>query len=185
MEKITEKEAIELLKKYVVDKKDYQIVLEHSRAVQKAALVIAKAIKKKGHPVNLNLIKTGSLLHDIGRFKFPPWNKKMMRHGYWGGKILKKEGLPKHARIAENHLGPGISKEEVSKLKLPLPKKDFFPNSIEEKIIAYVDNLVFKDRLGKISEVVEKFQDLPQSVIGRLLELHNEIEDLRGGIEKL
>lgn len=183
-EKITEKEAKELLKKYSVDKKGFDMVLEHSQAVKNIALIIAKEIKKRKHPVDLNLIKIGSLLHDIGRFKYPPWDKKMIRHGYWGGQILRKEGLLKEAKIAERHLGAGISKEEIIKGKLFLPKKDFLPKTIEEKVIAYVDNLIFQDRLGEILEVADKFKGLPVSVKKRLVQLHNEIEKLRGGVEK-
>ena len=184
MKKISEKEAKGLLKKYSVDKKGFDIVLEHVLAVKNVSLIIAKEIKKRKHKVDLDLIKTGSLLHDIGRFKYPPWNKKMIRHGYWGGQILRKEGLLKEAKIAERHLGAGISKEEIIKGKLHLPKKDFLPKTIEEKIIAYVDNMIFQDRLGKFTEVADKFKGLSLSVKKRLAQLHNEIEKLRGGTQK-
>lgn len=187
MKKLTEKQAVALLKKYAPDSRTFQLVLQHSKAVQNVALNIVAGLKKQGHKVDLELIKTAAILHDLGRFKYPPGKKDEIKHGIAGGKILRKEGLPKLARIAETHLGAGISKAEIIKLKLPLPKKDFLPQTIEEKLIAYVDNIVFGDKVGTILEVAERFEkeNLPYSARQRLIKLHNEIERLRGGKEKL
>lgn len=185
-EKITESEAKELLKKYSSGDEDYKNILEHGLAVKKAALILAKAIKKNGHKVDLDLIKTGSILHDIGYFKAHWKSKDFIRHGVEGGKILRKELLPKHAKIAENHIGPGLIKEEIIVQKFNLPQKDFLPKTIEEKIICYIDKLVFHDRLGTLKEVVDKFErkNLPQTAKARLIKLHNEIEKLRGGSQE-
>ncbi len=184
--KLTEEQAETLLKKYAPDSETFRIIFQHGKAVQRASFPIAKAIKKRGHKVDLDLIRTASLLHDIGRFTCPPKTKLSLKHGIAGAKILRKEGLPKHAKIAENHIGAGITKDEIIKQKLPLPKKDFLPKTIEEKIIAYVDNIIFGDTLGTISEVVKRFKkELPHSALQRLIKLHNEIEKLRGGLQKL
>lgn len=185
--KLTVQQAEKILEEYAPDSKTFQLVLQHSKAVQNVALSLAKAIKKRGHKVDLELIETGSILHDLGRFSAPPKTKESVKHGIIGAKILRKKGLLKHAKIAETHLGAGISKEEIIKQKLPLPKRDFLPKTVEEKIIAYVDKIVFGDRLGTISEVVERFEKegLPHSARQRLIKLHNEIEKLRGGLHKL
>lgn len=184
--KLTEEQAEELLKKYASDSRTFQLVLQHSKAVQRAALSVAGDVQKQGRKVNLSLIKTGCLLHDIGRFACPPDTKLSIKHGIVGAEILRKEKLPQHAKIAETHIGSGITKKEIVQQKLPLPKKDFLPKTIEEKIIAYVDKIVFGDRLGTISEVVERFKkELPYSALQRLFKLHNEIEKLRGGLQKL
>jgi uncharacterized protein len=186
MGKISEEQAKTLLEKYAPSSKICHVVFQHGKAVQKAALSIAQAIKKRGHKIDLDLIKTASILHDIGRFTCPPKTKLSIKHGIAGGKILRKEKLPKHAKIAETHLGAGITKQEIIKQKLPLPKKDFLPKTIEEKVIAYVDNIIFGDRLAQVSEVVERFKkELPYSALQRLIKLHNEIEKLRGGLQKL
>tara|TARA_Y100000310_G_C20675845_1_gene812985 strand:- start:229 stop:834 length:606 start_codon:yes stop_codon:yes gene_type:complete len=189
-EKITEKEAHAILKKYCNEHggtgKDYQNILQHGVAVKKTALVIAKAIQKKGHKVDLDLIKTGSILHDIGYFKAHWKGPDSIRHGVEGSKMLRKEGLLKHAKIAENHIGPGLTKEDIIVQKFKLPKRDFLPMTIEEKIICYVDKLVFHDRLGTLQEVVDKFErkKLPPAATKRLIQLHNEIEKLRGGVQE-
>lgn len=172
-----EKEAVELLKKYAPDKKTFQLVLQHARTVQQVAFNLAQAIIKKGYPLDLETIRLGALLHDIGRFKCPPKSPDSVRHGYLGGRILRKEGLPKYARIAERHLGAGLAKEEIISQKLPLPKKDFLPETKEEKIVCYADKLIIGDRVGRISQAVGIFKKtLPYSAVERLIKLHEEIE---------
>ena len=108
MQRINEDKAISLLKKYADSEKSFLKVLRHVKAVQKVALRIASQCKG----VDIELIRIGSLLHDIGRFSCPP-GKGTCRHGLIGAKILGKEGLSEIASIAERHLGAGISKEEV------------------------------------------------------------------------
>ncbi len=178
MRDITEKEAVELLRKYSNNKENFNAVLNHSRAVQKLALEIAEEIKKN-HDVDINLIKIGSLLHDIGRFKC--YKENSIRHGVVGGEILIKEGLKKYARIAETHIGVGITKEDIEKQGLNLPLKDFVPETIEEKIIAYADNLIFGKERGVIQKVIERFKkELGEDYVERVINLHNEIEKLKG-----
>ena len=112
MNKITEKEAIVILKKYAPDAKIYKIILEHSKKVQKIALKIANEILNTGFFVDVEFIKAATLLHDIGRFKCPP-GKDSIRHGVIGAEILLQEKLPAEALVCARHLGAGITKEEI------------------------------------------------------------------------
>jgi len=178
MKKLTEKEAVELLRKYSNNKESFNAVLNHSKSVQKIALEIARYIKKN-HDVDIDFVKTASLLHDIGRFKC--YKENSIRHGVEGGEILSKEGLTRYARIAETHIGVGITKKDIKKYKLNLPLRDFIPETIEEKIIAYADNLIFNTKRITINEVIERFsKELGEKHIERVKNLHNEIEKLRG-----
>ena len=181
MKKITEKKAKNLLKKYASNNRAFQIVLKHSLMVKKVALSIAKEIKNNGCKVNLELIKIGALLHDIGRLVCPPDSQNSIKHGVIGGEILRKEGLEEFARIAETHIGAGISKNEIKTMKLPLPHKNFIPKTIEEKIITYADNLIIDNKLRDFEDVLKRFkkEKLPESAVKRLLRLHKEIEKLR------
>lgn len=172
MKEISEKEAIGLLKKYSKNKKTYNLVLAHSKLVQKVALKIAKKIKG----VDTEFIKTAALLHDIGRFRCPPGPKTIF-HGVEGAKILRKEGLLKHARLAERHLGAGINKKDIEEQRLPLPKKDYMPKTIEEKIIAHADNLVFGARVGTLKEVEARFRkEVSEKIARRARNLYNSIK---------
>jgi len=178
MKGITEKKAIKLLKKYSNNEESFELVLEHSKAVQKAAINIAEDVKKN-NKIDINLIKIGSLLHDIGRFKC--YNKNSIRHGVIGGEILRKENLPEYAEIAERHIGVGITKEDIKQQRLDLPPKDFVPETTEQKIITYADNLVFGSRIGTIKEVIERYRkELGKEYVERIKKSHNEMEKLRG-----
>ena len=177
MRDITEKEAVGLLRKYSNNRKKFNAVLNHSRAVQKLAFEIAGDIKEN-HDVNIGIVRIGSLLHDIGRFKC--YKENSIRHGVVGGEILIKEGLKKYARIAETHIGVGITKKDIEKQGLDLPLKDFVPETTEEKIITYADNLIFGSRVGTIKEVIERYRkELGEEYVERVKKSHNEIEKLR------
>jgi uncharacterized protein len=177
-----EKQAIELLKKYAPDEESFKKVLTHSKAVQRAALRIAEDIIANGRHVDINFIITASLLHDIGRFKCPPKTKESIKHGIYGAEILRKEGLDeKYALVCERHIGSGITKEDIKEQRLDLPKKDFMPESIEEKIINYADSLIFGNKEGTIEQVIERYRkEVGEKLVERTKKLHEEIEGLRG-----
>jgi len=175
MKHITEEEAVALLKRYAPDERVLRIVLNHAKAVQKKALEIAKGIPD----VDLEIIKIGSLLHDIGRFKTGP-GPQGINHGIIGGEILKKEGLGQYASIAERHIGAGISKEDIKKQKLNLPPKDYIPETMEEKIIAQADNFIFGDKEAPFEKVIERFQkELGTEYAERVKKLQKEIEGMK------
>lgn len=170
---ITEKEAIALLRRYAKNKREFDIILKHSKAVQKIALRIAKDIKG----VDIEFIKTASLLHDMGRFECP--RDLAFKHGIIGAKILRKEGLKKHALVAERHLGAGISKEDIIEQKLELPLKDYLPKTKEEKIIAHADNLIENNREITIEKVIERYRkELGEKVAKKIKRLNDEVNKM-------
>ena len=62
-----------------------------------------------------------------------------------GRKILAAEGLPRHARVAESHIGVGLTKADILEQDLPLPLQEIFPESLEEQIISFADFFYSKD----------------------------------------
>lgn len=171
---ITEKEAIDLLRKYSKTRKDFDAVLKHSKAVQKVALRIAKKVKG----IDIEFIKTASLLHDIGRFRCPP-GKLSYKHGIVGAKILRGEKLQGHALVAERHLGAGISKKEVVKQKMKLPSRNYIPRTKEEKIIAHADNLISGSIEISISKTIQRFrEELGKLVAEKVKRLAKEVRDM-------
>jgi len=172
MKKISEKDAIRLLKKYSQSKQSFKRILGHVQVVKKLAVDIGKKVKD----ADLDFIKTASLLHDIGRFQVGP---DTVRHGVIGSEILRGEGLPDHALVAERHLGPGISKEEIIEHGLDLPVQDYIPVSREEKIICHADNLIFGHRKGTLKEAVERFnKELGKKVGRKVKKLAEEVEGM-------
>ncbi len=167
---ISPKRAIEILKEEGCSSD----VIEHVKAVRDVSMEIAKKISANNFKVNLNLVEIGALLHDIGRSKTHEIN-----HGIVGANILEKKGLEELAPIARNHLGAGISKEEAK--KLGLPEKEFIPNSIEEKIITYGDNLIDGNEKQSYREAVKELEEElgpNHDGVSRFKNLHDELEKL-------
>jgi uncharacterized protein len=122
----------------------YRIYLPHVVLVTAKALKIARRLKLKAE--QQLFIEEAGMLHDIGIVHVNA--EKMGCHGTLpyichiteGRKILEEEGLPRHALVAENHIGVGgLTKEEIIEEKLPLPHRDMLCSTIEEKIISYAD----------------------------------------------
>ena len=143
-------------------------VIEHCKAVYKKALKIASNFDE----ADLDLIKKGALLHDIGRSK-----THGITHAIEGVKIAEKYGYNQDVlNIIERHIGAGITEEEA--LKLGLPKKSYLPQSLEEKIVAHADNLVSGSKEVNIDFVIEKWIrkiDDSEDNIKRLIKLDNEL----------
>lgn len=152
-------------------------VIEHCEAVSdyahKIALKISDNARNKRRPIqiDIDLVVIGALLHDIGRSR-----THGIRHAITGAKIATDNGIDdKLVRIIERHIGAGILKEEA--VKLGLPARNFVPESIEEKIVAYADNLVFGKKIGTTEELIENLRKkkLADTIIQRFVELNNEI----------
>jgi len=182
-------EARKLMRIKLADKPE---VISHIEKVAKKALEIGRRLKKKGFDVDLELLGIGGYLHDIGRSV-----TYGVGHAVEGGRMLKELGfLDPVIRLVENHVGPGITAEEAKKLGLPV--KDYIPETLEEKILAYADKfleteLVFGTFNGEqvvfrrdikydsIEPTLNRFRKLfgPESqVVLRLEKLRDEMETL-------
>ena len=79
--------------------------------------------------------------------------------------MLRKEGLPQHARVAERHTGTGLTKETIQRQGLPLPLHDFSPETIEEQIVCYADKFFSKSHPERVKtseqvrEMLSRFPD--------------------------
>lgn len=158
-----------LQRHYNPDSPIYQILVIHSVLVARKAHQIARRYLER-HPdasVDLDFLTEAALLHDIGikgcrSEKIPlTGSEPYIRHGVLGAGILEEERLPRHARVCERHVGAGISREDVVRRDLPLPARDFLPQSIEEKIICVADKFFGKSpgklwRREKLSKIEEK-----------------------------
>ena len=85
------------------------------------------------------------MLHDIGIIRtntpdiFCYGDLPYICHLSEGRAILEAEGLPRHAIVAETHVGVGLTKEQIQVQGLPLPLRDMKPTTIEEEIISFAD----------------------------------------------
>ena len=164
---ITREQALELLEEAGVPPD----VIEHSKFVAKKSVELAK---KLSVPVDIQLVEIGALLHDIGRSQ-----THGIDHGIKGGIILRERGLPEIAEFAENHIGVGISKEDAA--KLGLPRKNYLPRTIEQKIVCFVDFLTEGTHLMSFAEALRKLKEsigADHPAIHRAEELNQEIAAL-------
>jgi uncharacterized protein len=171
-----EEHAVALLNKYAKNEELFKKVLAHSVAVEQKAAEISKEILDNGFFIDVDFISGASLLHDIGKFNTP--KGKELQHGVFGAEILLAEKLPGEALVAARHLN--ISKEEIDTNNLDLPSEEYVPETIEEKIIAYVNKLFKEDKEITFEEAMKKAKKISEEAATRLQNLHDEIEELRG-----
>ncbi len=145
------------------------LVIEHSQAVLLKAI---KMVKDFELDVDLDLVKTGAILHDVGRSR-----THGIDHAIVGAEILKSRGFPLEVvNIVERHSGAGISKKEA--LNLGLPPKDYIPIALEEKVVAHADNLIHGTKEVDLDFVIRKWRkNLGENhpSIPKIIKLHSEL----------
>jgi uncharacterized protein len=151
-------------------------VIEHCKEVASLAVEIANRAKAAGHNINPELVEVGALLHDLGRCR-----THKIAHAVEGYKLARTRGIePEISEIIKRHIGAGISKEEAR--KLGLPEDDYFPRSLEEKIVSHADNLVKGMRRITVTErtAIMRQHEVSENVIQRVNKLAEEVEELLG-----
>lgn len=130
-----------------------EVLIVHSEQVCRRALKIVDA-----HPefnADRQFVEEAAMLHDIGIiFCNAPkihchGNHSYIEHGHLGAELLRKEGFALHAGVAERHTGSGITLDQVIRDNLPLPLRDYCPQTLEEEIICYADKFYSKSHLGE------------------------------------
>jgi uncharacterized protein len=157
-----------IIEKYYQKGSDlYNLLVSHSRLVAEKAVDICR--KHAELSADLQFVQEAAMLHDIGIFLcnapsfFCFGSHNYIEHGYLGAQILEDEGFVHHALVAKRHTGTGISLEEIIKRHLPLPHQDFYPISVEEKIICYADKFFSKSKPEKelsIDEIRKKLRKI-------------------------
>lgn len=143
-----ESEALDLLEKQGAA----EHLVRHCETVASLAMLLAEKIRRNTI-VDIELVKIGAYLHDIGRTITHD-----VSHGVEGGKLLRKLGIDERiCRIAERHVGGGIPAEEAA--KLGLPKEDFIPETIEEKLVCYADKLVAGTAVVDETTALKQFEE--------------------------
>lgn len=135
-------------KYYPVGTKCRGIFIRHSRQVADKALEIARRCNLD---ISLDEVETAAMLHDIGIYltNAPDidchGSEHYICHGILGAELLRKEGFDEEiARVAERHTGAGLTIDDIDRQQLPLPRKDYLPETMLEKLICYADKFFSK-----------------------------------------
>ena len=142
-------------------------IIDHCKVVYERS----KDITKFYDDVDLDLIKAGCMLHDVGRTI-----TNGIEHAYLGADLLRDlEVDEKICLITERHIGAGITPDEAK--ILGLPNRNYIPETIEEKIVAHSDDLVHGVTKVDWDFVIEKWnnKNMKQESIDMLIKLHEEL----------
>jgi uncharacterized protein len=138
---------------------------------------IANTYKKKGFKVDVRLVEAGALLHDIGRGQ-----THGIDHGAIGGQTARRLGMPMElAHIIERHVGAGLTTDEAHRNNLP--RGNYVPETLEEKIVCYADKLIEGAHEVGIDSTIDNFAEelgVDHPAIKRLKDLHNEMVAILG-----
>lgn len=164
---ITPDRALQILR----DEGCSEKVIAHCIAVSEHAAEIAERLATTGKQVDIELVKIGGLLHDLGRCR-----THGIDHAVIGAGIAMEMGLdPLIVNIIRKHIGAGITTEEAK--ELGLPEDDYIPFTLEEKIVAHADNFTSGDTRVTMTQLVEKMKrrHFTEESMARIITLAEEI----------
>ena len=150
-------------KYYAFDSPLRRILVLHSESVTAKAVAIATS-----HPAlhaDLETVRCGALLHDIGIFLTDAdgilchGTAPYICHGVLGADLLRREAdtaplspadrdlLLRCADICERHTGTGLTLRQIVDEGWDLPHRDLQPRTVEEEIVCFADKFFSKTRL--------------------------------------
>lgn len=157
------------------------ILVCHSRQVADKALAINRRLSLGLDP---ELVEAAAMLHDIGIFMTDApgidchGTEPYLRHGMLGAALLREEGVDEAvARVAERHTGAGITVDDIRRLELPLPERDFMPETLLERLVCYADKFYSKTSLTTektLDRVRASMLKHSQETLDRFERLHAE-----------
>ncbi len=112
-------------------------LMAHAQAVAAVAFRLAERLRDCGEAVDPLLTHRGGLLHDLAKITARPLGRD---HGKLGGELLRTQGQPELAAIAERHM------------MFTLLEPNGGPATWEEKLVHYVDKVVEGDQVVSLDE---------------------------------
>ena len=156
-------------KYYPEDNELRRLLLKHSRQVADRALSIADKHPELG--LDRQFLEEAAMLHDVGIFRCDApgihctGTEPYIKHGPIGGELLRAEGFPRHARVAERHTGTGLPGLE--------------PETLEEQVICYADKFYSKsspDRVKTLDGACRSLEKFGPEGVAKLREWARRFE---------
>lgn len=141
-----------------------RLLLHHSRQVAEKALRVADRHPELG--LDRPFLYRAAMLHDIGIFLTDAPGihchgpHPYLLHGYLGAELMRREGLPRIARVCERHTGTGLTAADIRERGLPLPPGDYCPETPEEQVVCYADKFFSKSHPERERTVEETVRSL-------------------------
>jgi uncharacterized protein (TIGR00295 family) len=149
-------------------------VIEHSKLVEAVAVAFAEAINEKHtEVVNVRLVSTGALLHDLGRARTHD-----LGHVVVGVEMAEEKDIdPRVVEIIRRHVGGGLTKTDA--VDLGLPEWDMIPQTLEEKIVCHADTLVGSTSRRTLKQTLKRIRKKGSPMYERRVrELHRQLSGL-------
>jgi uncharacterized protein len=131
-----------LHQRYAPTREAFELVYTHCEIV----CAVAEQLLDGHRPaLDVDLVRAGSLLHDIGVYRLYDEageidQKNYIRHGVLGHALLRDLGFPEPlCRFCSHHTGVGLTREDVLRQGLPLPAEDYLAETDEERLVMYAD----------------------------------------------
>ena len=133
-----------------------RLLMRHSEQVRDKAFAILANPSRPPLDLDPELVSAGALLHDVGILQchapsiLCEGTRPYIAHGVIGAEMLRDYGrshgldMEPFARICERHTGAGITAEDVRIQGLPLPERDYLPETPEEKLVCLADKFFSK-----------------------------------------
>jgi len=164
---------------YPADDDFRKLLLLHSNQVKDKALQILSNCDLQ---LDRTVVENGALLHDIGigRCHAPSilctGTEPYLAHGIIGAAMLREldASLEPYARICERHTGTGITAAEIIAQSLPIPVRDYLPESPEEKLICLADKFFSKSgdlREKSLADIRRSLSRFGSDTLARLDEM--------------
>lgn len=137
-----DKEIRALHEKHALSREAFDLVYTHCEIV---CGIAEQLLARSGLGLDVDLVRAGSLLHDIGVYRLYDAAGELdhshyVRHGLLGHELLFEEGFSEViCRFSSCHTGMGLSRDDVRSQGLPLPAADYLAESGEEQLVMYAD----------------------------------------------
>lgn len=139
---------------------------------------------EKGLALDPATIEEAAMLHDIGVFMTDApgihchGTEPYICHGTLGASLLRREGVAEEiARVAERHTGSGLTAREIEARNLPLPRRDFMPETLLERLVCYADKFYSKSgnmEQKPLDRVRQSIARHGETAAARFEQLHRE-----------
>ena len=158
----TQQQCLNYFKEYKVPEN----IKRHCLKVQEAAVFLARELCKSGVEINVELVRAGSILHDLFKMAGIKDLKSSRHHPvvFSEDELAMREELRKQfPGKHETQIAHEIFKDEFPELALTLLHEGdpyLLEKTIEEALITYVDYRIFKERIVSLDERFAYFAEV-------------------------